>query len=260
MSDPDVLWLYLHVPKTGGTTINGHLSRHLAFDDTFVLLNRWGRSYRRREGRLPLEERTPEERARIRCLVGHRVWYGVHELVPGRAPRYVTVLRDPAAQILSRYNFDRSRARTSLPFEAWYAERFGSEHARNPQVRFLADRYAGTDSERDLTQAYFSAVALLRRCWFVGVTAHLDDDLPHLFAAMGVPTTWDDYRRVGSGHRLLGVPGHPRAHDALRRYVTLDNALRERLNADHAADLALVRLAERWRTERAPWRADVAGR
>src|SRR5690606_8978234 len=142
VSDPDVLWLYLHVPKTGGTTINGHLSRHLAFDDTFVLLNRWGRSYRRREGRLPLEERTPEERARIRCLVGHRVWYGVHELVPGRAPRYVTVVRDPAALIVSRYDFDRSLERTSLTFEAWYAKHFEPEHAQNPQVRFLADRYA----------------------------------------------------------------------------------------------------------------------
>ena len=41
------LWIFLHVPKCGGTTLKAHLERHFAMDEQLVEFSNWGRRYRK---------------------------------------------------------------------------------------------------------------------------------------------------------------------------------------------------------------------
>lgn len=238
------LWIFLHLPKTGGTTFNGHFARHLDFGETFVHLSRWGDAHRERLGLPPFESWPEGRRRRVCVLSGHRAHYGIHRLVPGRAPRYLTVVRDPAERIVSYYNFVRSRGRTGLDFEAWY-ERADLTRQRDPMTRFYASRLTALPLPADPAEVLRRATLLLDRCWFVGITARLDADLPHLFGAMGLPATWQRHRTAGSGEALAGLPGHPRTGEVIHRYAVLDEPLRTRLYADHPHDLALFRHALR---------------
>lgn len=252
MTASNLLWLFLHIPKTGGTTINGHLSQHLVFDKTHVILGGWGNRYRREHGLVPWTDRPLEERSTVRVLAGQEVVYGHHELFPERRPRYFTVLRDPADRIVSRFNFDRSWGRTEQDFEPWYTEVYRPRR-QNFQVHFLADRLdPGRPSGDDIT-AFARAVELLRRCWFVGVTEHLDEDLPRLFAAMGLPPSFQSFRKAGVGKAFEALPDRPRPQKRVERITVVDEALRQRLHADHPLEVKLYEHARRWRTERAPW-------
>lgn len=114
----DRLFIALHVPKCAGSTLESHLERHLgaAF---------W--SPRRRLRRVPPEvlgrkydRRMPAPPERIRAVSGHYVGRSVLELFPERRPVTSIVLREPTAQVVSRYNSRMARylaeGRRTYPF------------------------------------------------------------------------------------------------------------------------------------------------
>ena len=129
-------------------------------------------------------------------ISGHGARHDSHQLIPERPARYLTFIRDPAPLMISRFNFDVSRSGEQIDFEDWYPEQ-----RPNPTFRRL---------QRMLGVKGFDAVAeALRAFWFVGVTEYLNDDLPHVFAAIGVPTEWVNRRVAGAGKDVadLKLPG-----------------------------------------------------
>jgi hypothetical protein len=85
--------VFLHLPKTGGTTLHHHFSAH--FDRDEICPERFSRLHRF----------TPEELSRYRYFSGHYNFDQVR-LIPG--PLFVvTVLRDPTERLLSSYYFWR---------------------------------------------------------------------------------------------------------------------------------------------------------
>ena len=242
------LWLFFHLPKTGGTTIDVHCARHLSMNRSFVTLSNWGDVALRRDGLPPFAQWDGGQRQSVRVITGHRTVFGLHRDFPGRPYRYVAILRDPADRILSRYNFNRSRNRTDLPFGPWYENEYLPHH-RNAAVRFFADRLLPAPD--GLERQYALATTLLDRCFFVGLTAHLNDDLPHLFRHMGLPTAWDDFRVTGSGASLQDVD-HPARRERVHRYAHLDEPLRARIYEDNAAEVELVAYARERRVQTRP--------
>lgn len=227
------LYVFMHLPKTGGTTINGHFYDHMDWDVDVVHLGKWGDRYRTREQRLPLEERSAEERARIRVLTGHGTYFGIHRLIEGITPRYLTILRDPADRIVSTYNFRAARGDVG-DFWSWYAN-----FPRNAGVKWLRKRLAGYQSLQEIIEA-------LRSFWFVGVTEHLDEDLPLLFGALGLPTGFRTRRVAGAERDLEGLD-HPDEHRRVSRGMVVDDELRARLHEDNSRDLRLYQFAARRR-------------
>ncbi len=130
--------IFLHVPKTGGTTLRKILEREYEPEEIFEFYNFGVETRIAHYGRL-LEP----ARAAVRVLSGH-LFYGVHEQV-GEPPLYVTMLRDPVRRVMSLY-----RHRSTLPtqgFERVHAEEMGLEEfihelrpvaADNGQVRMLS--------------------------------------------------------------------------------------------------------------------------
>lgn len=85
--------VFLHIPKTGGTSLHHHFAAHFAPEEVcperFSRLHRW----------------SPEDLARYRYFSGHYNFDQIR-LIPG--PLFiVTVLREPAERVLSSYYFWR---------------------------------------------------------------------------------------------------------------------------------------------------------
>lgn len=237
------LWLFLHVPKTGGTTFKTHLERYLSWDEQLVEFSFWGRRYRETHGRSEFAHRPAEERAKAVVLAGHRLAYGAHRMVPGsREARYVTFLRDPAERCVSLYNFRRSRGVTRLDFESWYRDQFLGD-PRNSVVRFYASSLLAPEMLSDQAALVPAAKKLLERCWHIGVTDRLAESLDMLCAEIGIPADWTSQRVAGSG-KPLRSPSHPDAGEMIDQRIRLDADLRARVYADKPEDLELYEWAK----------------
>lgn len=242
------LWIFLHIPKCGGTTFKAHVEQHLRIEETFFEFSNWGRQYRADRGLPEFTERPDEERARAEILAGHRIGYGIHRAVPGpRQPRYFTALRDPAERCISLYNYRWSRGQAPDDFEEWYSGWY-LVHQRDFQTGFLASKLFGAALPQAGEQRLAMAKQLLELCWFVTTTDRWNDGLDLLFAAMGLPGDWQHLRKAGNS---LDLPdNHPAKGERVVERVRLDARLRARLNADSAFDVELVAWvrehADRW--------------
>ena len=90
---PDAL-VHLHVPRTGGTSLNTILSRNVAEDEILSL------------GLHEIDELTalpPRDRQQKKLLFGH-LEHGVARHLPQHSI-YIALLRDPAARLFSIYGF-----------------------------------------------------------------------------------------------------------------------------------------------------------
>lgn len=134
--DPQVL-LFMHIPKTGGTTLRQILERIYPQRETV-------RIYKERtadpEGYL---RRILEEDERCVSLVEGHFAFGLHEVLP-RPSAYLTMVRDPVERVLSQYHSLRryenhplhDQAR-SMSFREYVSEPITWE-VDNGQVRFLS--------------------------------------------------------------------------------------------------------------------------
>ena len=93
--------IFLHIPKTGGTTLHHILERCYSKDQicTFKDLNRQTQIDNFRK--LP-----PGKREAYRLIQGH-LHFGFHRYLPGDSI-YITLLREPIARTLSFYYYARS--------------------------------------------------------------------------------------------------------------------------------------------------------
>jgi len=229
--DDGIIYVFMHLEKTGGTTINTHFSQHLGFDDRFAHLGPWG-NQARSQGRMPQPDEWPaKKRNRLRVISGHRVHATAHHLVEGRNARYFTFLRDPAGLVVSQYNHDASRLTDPPAFWEWYQDR-----APNPQLNWCRHRLG--------VVTYNEVIDRLGEFWFVGVTEHLDRDLPNIFEAIGVPTEWSNRRVTGGGHDLEGI-WPPLDDVVIERHQEVTEDVRERVAEDDRADSSLHRWARR---------------
>jgi FkbH-like protein len=182
--------VFLHIPKTGGVTLENILLRNFRPREVFCFGSHQlhhGGGHRRSVAwfhSLP-----PERRARVRLLAGHMA-YGAHELV-GHDCDYITLLRSPVERVVSFYNFVRSEAGAAHPAAA--AARSMSLHkfvaseahpfVTNGQTRILAGDRSWRAWEGEIGQVIPPDELLsrarrnLESCRVVGLTERYDDFL-----------------------------------------------------------------------------------
>ena len=134
VSDRPWLLAFHHIEKCGGSSVRRFLEANFAYsfrlDFAEMALNLRG-------ARLPRQHPI--------LAIGHATW-GVHELLPRRTCRYVTMLREPFHRMRSDYLFNRARGTFTGSFERFAGRR----------LNFLCFRLA--DSDLDLAKERLSTV------------------------------------------------------------------------------------------------------
>lgn len=151
--------LFVHIPKTAGTTMIQLLMQNYPQAGTFNL----GSIVQQRI--TEFKSLTPDQQNNYQLVVGH-MSYGLHEYIaPSRSYRYFTMMRDPVERVLSLYYFIRRNPGHYL-HEAIVGEDLTIPEflnfqdlylARNGQTRFLCGLdvmpYYGPVDEQSLALA-----------------------------------------------------------------------------------------------------------
>lgn len=204
----------------------------MEWDKEFIHIGPWGDIYRQQTERVPFAERTLPERMAAKVLSGHETYYGIHDLLPGRTPRYLTFVREPARRLVSLYNFEMTHRIAKgwpiLEFEMWYQDR-----ARNEMTNFYCSRLPNA-SQNDFSKAKW----VLDKCWYVGLTEHLDEGLSLLFHAMKITTKWKNYRVTGDEESSMDDLQHP-DFTTPKKFLELNDKLKRKIEKENPLDYKL---------------------
>ena len=234
----DPLWIFIHIPKCGGTTFKAHVERYVPIEEQFFEFSNWGRKYRAERGLPDFANRSESERAQARVLAGHNVSYGIHRLVTGnRQARYISVLRDPAERCISLYNYLWSRGQAPDDFGEWYRHFYRLDQS-NFQTRFLAEKMVDAAQPEVGKEQLRMAIRLLEKCWFVTTTDEWNEGLDLVFSEMGLPGDWTPYRKAGASVAL--PESHPARGEIIERRFVPDIATRAEIGVDSPFDAELV--------------------
>lgn len=211
--------VFMHIPKTGGTTLNTIIKRMYKPDEILDHESLAGKM-------VGLHELTPAQKNGIKVVAGH-YYYGVHEHFSASAS-YFTLLRDPIERVVSMYYFLRTYPGYER-LQQMTLEQFAiAEGEAHDQQTFML---AGLERGRDPV----AAKAHLATFAVVGVTEMFDETLFMLSRRYG----WDDisYTKVNVGKDRLAVGEvGSRAVELIRQHNQLDFELhsiaRERLLTD----------------------------
>ncbi|HEY1769867.1 MAG TPA: sulfotransferase family 2 domain-containing protein [Chthoniobacterales bacterium] len=142
---PDEAVIFLHIPKTAGTTLNRLIEWEYPLRQIYSVdpvLFTWSTNH--------LYKLSPRRLQNIRMFKGHML-FGVHNILP-RAATYITVLRDPVDRVISAFYFMRSYKLHPLYWkfrrENWTLEDFVQ---RSPRTNVQCKIIAGADYEGPCT-------------------------------------------------------------------------------------------------------------
>lgn len=225
------IYIFHHIRKTGGTTFNNHLYNHLSVDEEVVHFGPAGNQWREKREKQHWADRPLQERERARILIGHDVYWGIHDLLPGREPRYMTFIREPADQLVSLYNYSVSKRRVNTSFEEWL-------HSASLMSREFRKQLRGKISSKEFMQ----------RCWYVGTTQTLDLDIAVVSRFLNIPDTgWHNVRVAGSNEAWV-LDGE--VEQPIEKLVEVSADLKNRVAQLYPEEYDLYKLALQLREDR----------
>jgi Galactose-3-O-sulfotransferase len=188
--------VFLHLPKTGGSTLSTVL--------------RWQYRHVPPEGILRLSERGADEvdalpaerRARLRLVMGHFP-FGIDGHLP-MPVQYLTMVRDPVRRVISTYRYVQARPEhplhealtsPSMSLADYVTSDVHRSQVENALTRQLAGR--DEDDDDDVTEHDLEvATENLHRCFVVGLTERFDETLILLKRRLGWRTPFYFSRNV----------------------------------------------------------------
>ncbi|MFA5114061.1 MAG: hypothetical protein WC529_07200 [Candidatus Margulisiibacteriota bacterium] len=166
--------LFVHIPKTAGTTLGSILQGQYARDRLF-------RVYEVGTTEADLAALPQAERDKLDCVIGHFP-YGLHRYFT-RPCQYATLLRDPVDLIVSLYyylknNVDHPRHNAFIAKNLTLGQYVGQQefdHVDNYQVRFLV----GRKEEEPVTRADLELAKRMLKEKFAGfgLTERFDESI-----------------------------------------------------------------------------------
>lgn len=195
----DLLYIFLHIPKTGGATWHYCFKNNYKDDEFFSVYYDRNRFTNREEIDRYLKSLSNEEKSRIKILCGHHLYRDIHEHF-NRKPRYIVFLRNPVDRSISHYNHVRrslelgeggpalsvlSASGKILTFEEWFMQR---KNPQNYMTRFLLKDFLHEDpGRRGLTKGHLEKVKkCLRNFFFIGITENFEEDALFLCYELGM--------------------------------------------------------------------------
>ena len=171
--------IFIHIPKTAGSTFHFILSREYKGRGSY-----WLPANNAGSGEKYLEKMPEERRSAIRLLRGH-MYFGLDHYLCD-SPDYITFLRNPVSRVLSYYQHMKSEAQVHGESAGWWYEAarrnlslpdyyglYRDKMIDNDQVR----RISGVDfNYGECTQEHLEKARqhLLDKFAFVGITERFD--------------------------------------------------------------------------------------
>lgn len=236
--NPAATLLFMHIPKTAGTSVSLALARQ--YDDRSLyhirsdgqeLAPRFSRNHGPESVFRGLE---PQQRGQFLCVLGH-YHFGLHEAIPGEA-RYFTLLRDPLERYVSQVaQYNRMATAGELgagarPVSLEEFSRLKPAQFNNPQTRWVAGtaERATKDLGPQATLARAQENVNAHFC-VVGLVERMDDSLELLARLWG----WAPLhvgRANASGVRPSYDEFTPALRDEFEACNQLDRALWDEAN------------------------------
>lgn len=211
------LYIFLHIPKTAGTTFNFHALKNLPEEEGIDLdridpaLNKniyrrinFNKTNIKKYADRAIKKIPKKDRKNVRLIYdSHFAYYGIHKHFL-REPRYFTFIRNPITRTISTFNYlstlyyledgkgkDKKLYQTLLlvkgrypSFEEWYSDKFDKYNwtmLTMPTYRILQS--IGMLEKGKISMR--SVKKMFNKLYFVGTTQSFDDDVLFLYDALG---------------------------------------------------------------------------
>lgn len=212
--DPEAL-IFLHIPKTAGTTLNRIIERQYNPLSIFTV------DPHRIRATVARFKTFPEpRRRRFRVVRGHLL-FGIHEFLPQGAT-YITFVREPAARLLSSYYFILRRPLHPL-HRKLKKERLAVEdlirltpERQNLQCRFISG--IGTGGVCDERVLEIAKENLSRSFRVVGLAERFQESLLLMMASFGWKVPFYENRKVAKSRPAMD----PNVINAIREHNRFD--------------------------------------
>lgn len=256
-SDRQQLYLFIHLPKSAGSSFNKHCNKHFSQKNRLTIspqiLEVANNDIKKiiTQTKKYFKQLNPNKKKDLLYITGHNLPYGLHRLVSNqKKPFYFTFLRDPAQRITSLYNYysqwyendlDPQKNNNQLynqillinkrrpNFLKWYQQKFlpAKNKFPNPSCTTFYKKL-GFLAPGKVTKK------TAQKCWqkfsFVGLTESFDDDAAYLYHLLGINKF---FVKQNISQKYFRLDQHPKIKALLKKdlateYLLYDTAVNHR--------------------------------